>query len=150
MAIKSINLEEYEKASKLQEDIRKEINIMSKCNHPNLMNYFCSFIAEKELWIVMPLFDCSNLKIISNLKFSDKRIKDEVLLASILKQIVQGLCYFHEMGLIHRDIKASNILLNESGRVVISDFGVSDSLKNGVKMLTFVGSPCWMAPEVME
>lgn len=54
------------------------------------------------------------------------------------------------MGFIHRDIKAENVLMNESGRVVISDFGVADSLKNGMKMLTFVGSPCWMAPEVME
>jgi len=40
--------------------------------------------------------------------------------------------------------------MNESGKVVIGDFGVSDSLKNGFKMLTFVGSPGWMAPEVME
>ena len=40
--------------------------------------------------------------------------------------------------------------MNESGKVVIGDFGVSDSLKNGFKMHTFVGSPCWMAPEVME
>jgi serine/threonine protein kinase len=54
------------------------------------------------------------------------------------------------MGMIHRDLKAQNILMNESGRVVISDFGIADTLKNGTKMLSFVGSPCWMAPEVME
>ena len=123
---------------------------MSKCNHPNLNKYFCSFIAEKELWIVMPLLDAGNLQNLTAIKFPEKRIKDEVLLASILKQIVEGLSYFHNMGFIHRDLKAENVLMNESGKVVISDFGVADSLKNGFKMLTFVGSPCHMAPEVME
>jgi STE20-like kinase len=95
VAIKAINLEEYEKASKLQEDVRKEINIMAKCNHPNLIKQFCSFIAEKELWIVCPLLDCCSLKDMTCLKFEDKRIKDEVMLASILKQVIEGLTYFH-------------------------------------------------------
>lgn len=123
---------------------------MAKCNHSHLNKYFCSFIAEKELWIVMPLLDAGSVHDLTIKKYSDRRIKDEVLLASILKQIVEGLSYFHEMGFIHRDLKSQNILMNESGRVVIGDFGIADSLKNGTKMLTFVGSPCWMAPEVME
>ena len=98
----------------------------------------------------MPLLDAGSLHDLTIKKYSDRRIKDEVLLASILKQVVEGLNYFHEMGFIHRDLKSQNILMNESGRVVIGDFGIADSLKNGTKMLTFVGSPCWMAPEVME
>ena len=98
----------------------------------------------------MPLLDAGSVHDLTIKKYSDRRIKDEVLLASILKQIVEGLSYFHEMGFIHRDLKSQNILMNESGRVVIGDFGIADSLKNGTKMLTFVGSPCWMAPEVME
>ena len=79
---------------------------MAKCSHPNLLNYYCSFIADKELWIVMPLQDSGSLKDLTHFKYAEKGIKDEIMLASILKQVVQGLHYFHNMGFIHRDLKA--------------------------------------------
>ena len=111
-------------------DIRKEINIMSTCNHPNVIKYYVSFSDEADLWLVMPLLDAGSLEDILQLKMKNG-IKDEALIATILKEVINGLQYFHDCGQIHRDIKAQNILMDYDGGVFLSDFGVSAHVKTG-------------------
>lgn len=67
-----------------------------------------------------------------------------------MREVLKGLYYLHNHGEIHRDLKSGNIFADKEGGIFVGDFGVSASLKKGEKRKTFVGSPCWMAPEVIE
>jgi serine/threonine protein kinase len=147
VAIKLIELEQFPDHN--LEEIRKEIQIMRLSSHPNILSYHVCFISGTQLWMVMPLMDCGSLGNILKFMFREG-FEDEVLVASILKEVLQGLCYFHEHSQIHRDVKAGNILLSSNGRIYLSDFGVASKLRAGMNAKTFTGSPCWIAPEVIE
>lgn len=75
---------------------------------------------------------------------------DEKYINIVIRETLRALEFLHENGIIHRDIKAANILVGNDGRVALCDFGVSAQMvSKNAKRNTFVGTPQWMAPEAL-
>uniref|UniRef100_A0A8D2BE78 Serine/threonine-protein kinase TAO3 n=1 Tax=Sciurus vulgaris TaxID=55149 RepID=A0A8D2BE78_SCIVU len=124
------------------QDILKEVKFLRQLKHPNTIEYKGCYLKEHTAWLVMEY--C--LGSASDLLEVHKKPLQEVEIAAVTHGALQGLAYLHSHALIHRDIKAGNILLTEPGQVKLADFG-SASMASPAN--SFVGTPYWMAPEVI-
>lgn len=147
VALKSMNLEQFEDSFLTQ--VMQEFFISKVTPHPNLLNNHVCFSVGKYLCLVMPFMNLGSLSRIIKSDFPTG-IRDKVLLASLLKCILEGIAYFHNAGNIHRDIKPSNMLVNTEGEISLADFGVSTRVSFGCKRNTLIGTAMYMAPEVLE
>ncbi|XP_006890474.1 PREDICTED: serine/threonine-protein kinase TAO3 [Elephantulus edwardii] len=141
VAIKKMSYSGKQAHEKWQ-DILKEVKFLRQLKHPNTIEYKGCYLKEHTAWLVMEY--C--LGSASDLLEVHKKPLQEVEIAAITQGALQGLAYLHSHALIHRDIKAGNILLTEPGQVKLADFG-SASMASPAN--SFVGTPYWMAPEVI-
>ncbi|VDL57606.1 unnamed protein product [Hymenolepis diminuta] len=129
-------------------EIVKEISIMQQCDSPFIVKCFGSLFDNQDLWICMEY--CGAGSVADIMRLRNKTLTENEI-GTILKYSLLGLDYLHQMRKIHRDIKAGNILLTNSGMAKLADFGVAGQLVDTLaKRNTVIGTPFWMAPEVIQ
>uniref|UniRef100_A0A8D0CVZ4 non-specific serine/threonine protein kinase n=1 Tax=Sander lucioperca TaxID=283035 RepID=A0A8D0CVZ4_SANLU len=135
VAIKKMSYSGKQSNEKWQ-DIIKEVKFLRRIQHPNSIEYKGCYLREHTAWLVMEY--C--LGSASDLLEVHKKPLQEVEIAAITHGALQGLAYLHSHNMIHRDVKAGNILLTEPGLVKLADFG-SASIASPAN--SFVGTPYW-------
>ncbi|ESL06739.1 protein kinase [Trypanosoma rangeli SC58] len=127
--------------------VQKEISILKKCVHPNIVRYYGAHKSLSKLWIVMEYCEGGSVDMVYKVL---RHPLPEPLIAYVCRQVLLGLQYLHANRKIHRDIKGGNILLTRDGDVKLADFGVSTELSHSLsRRNTFVGTLLWMSPEAI-
>lgn len=143
IAVKILNLDTDHEEVK---DIQQEIQFLSNLKYvPNITHYYGSYLNGHKLWIIMDY--CAGGSVRTLLKPGPLQ---EKYIAVVTRELLIALQFIHENGVIHRDIKAANILISKDGKVKLCDFGVAAQLTStALKRTTMAGTPYWMAPEVI-
>ncbi|XP_075781340.1 serine/threonine-protein kinase MARK1 isoform X7 [Pelodiscus sinensis] len=124
----------------------REVRIMKILNHPSIVKLFEVIETEKTLYLVMEY--ASGGEVFDYL-VAHGRMKEKEARAKF-RQIVSAVQYCHQKCIVHRDLKAENLLLDADMNIKIADFGFSNEFTIGNKLDTFCGSPPYAAPELFQ
>ena len=124
-------------------EVQKEIDVLKQCSHANIVSYYGMTTKDNNLWILMEFCKLGSVRDL--IEMCDNKPMSEEQIITITRSALKGLTYLHAKGIIHRDIKTANILLDETAQSKIADFGVSEVLGKSKELM---GTPYWMAPEV--
>uniref|UniRef100_A0AAV2LXG5 non-specific serine/threonine protein kinase n=1 Tax=Knipowitschia caucasica TaxID=637954 RepID=A0AAV2LXG5_KNICA len=145
VAIKSIRKERiHDDLDRIH--IQREIEITSALQHPNIIRFHEVFESKDKIVIVMEyasrgeLFDY----------IQERKRLQETEARSLFRQITSAVHYLHKNGVVHRDLKLENILLDQDLNVKLADFGLSNHFQKGTLLQTYCGSPLYASPEIVQ
>lgn len=126
-------------------NVEKEMNLLRKLKHKNIVRYLGANTSEDCLTIFLEYIPGGSIQML----LKENGPVDVDLTAYLSRQILEGLDYLHSMGIVHKDIKGANMLLDEKGTVKIADFGLADNFttENSSELQ---GTIFWLAPEVVS
>jgi len=141
----------------VSEYIQHEVASMKMFRNPHIINCLTSFVVNQEIWLVTPLMGYGSVSSLINTHFSEGL--PELACCFILRDVLSALQYLHLQGVVHRSIRCSHILINDSGEAVLTGFRYCTNLHatgeyqanlydyplHGIK-----GNLCWMAPEILK
>ncbi|XP_054547270.1 serine/threonine-protein kinase 10 isoform X2 [Talpa occidentalis] len=129
------------------EDYIVEIEILATCDHPYIVKLLGAYYFDAKLWIIIEF--CPGGAVDAIMLELDRGLT-EPQIQVVCRQMLEALHFLHSKKIIHRDLKAGNVLMTLEGDIRLADFGVSaKNLKTLQKRDSFIGTPYWMAPEVV-
>uniref|UniRef100_A0A0E0NAN5 non-specific serine/threonine protein kinase n=1 Tax=Oryza rufipogon TaxID=4529 RepID=A0A0E0NAN5_ORYRU len=130
----------------LMYQVKREITAMKLLNHPNIVKIYEVIATKTKICLVMEYVSGGQLSD----KLSYLKRLDEKEAKKYFYQLIDAVDYCHRRGVYHRDLKPENLLVDNQGNLKVSDFGLSVLKKPGQFLSTSCGSPCYVAPEVIQ
>ncbi|OAY36095.1 mitogen-activated protein kinase kinase kinase 3 isoform X2 [Manihot esculenta] len=145
-AIKEVRVVSDDQTSKeCLKQLNQEINLLSQLSHPNIVRYHGSELSEETLSVYLEYVSGGSIHKL----LQEYGAFKEPVIQNYTRQILCGLAYLHGRNTVHRDIKGANILVDPNGEIKLADFGMAKHITSCSSILSFKGSPYWMAPEVV-
>jgi len=135
---------------KKTKDKESEINILSNLNHPNLIKFYYSFANEEGIYIIMEFCEYGDLYSLLQSVKKKKVYVNEDIIWDVAMQTLLGLEYLHSKQIIHRDIKLLNLFMTKDKKIKIGDMGMSVHVEEGEMIISRVGTPLYIAPELVK
>ncbi|CAD8073804.1 unnamed protein product [Paramecium primaurelia] len=126
--------------------VNKEIELLNKVNHPNIVKMKEIVEDEEQIYLITEYVSGGELfdYIVEQQRLTNGEARH------IIRQLINAIEYLHSLGIIHRDLKPENILMRDNGDICLIDFGLSMEVTTGQLLVTACGSPCYAAPEMLE